>query len=1103
MKENTLFESFQNPPKGYGNVPFYWWTGDRLDKERIARQLEALSQKGISGVQINFAHDCWERDGSEYRHMQTLPCDPPTFSDEWWDIFNFTLKKAKSLGMGVGISDYTIGWIDNGYFVDQIAFDPELQAIELVDRHIACQAGVSLDVPCGETLLNATAVYADGSTETITSDRFVPRCDGEIILVTYERKPKSLDIMNPRVGETLCRLFFEYVEAKTEPDCRDALNYFFQDEFTPRCDTTRLWSNQLETVFLKEKGYDLRPWLHVLFCDLGADSARVRLDYHDVKAQLIEDGYFKPIFRFHQERGLIYGCDQMSRGYDPIEYGDYFRTVRWFTAPGNDTPGRHADLIKVKVNSSIAHLYQRPRVWLEGYHSSGWGTSLDSLSDPTSDNFLYGANLLCLHGLYYSTYGGFWEWAPPDCHFRMPYWRHATGWFRYYERLSYLLTRGNHRCDLAIYYPTTAMECGLSGEVSVKSTFSAANALHEKGIDFDFVDFQSLERATVEDASLCVAGERYQAVLLCNIDCIRQNTLEALADFAEKGGTVLFDGCFPQFTDFSGRDEGRVERCFEKIRHYAKLCDATSDVTDLLNGAIRRDFIPLDGDKGCVFHRSTEEHEVYFVRHVEAGRRCAFQTDGYAQYWDATNGKRYRLCSEYHDGYSYVTIPDDGDNLIVFGQKEEKDLPLYMPLGEVQRKIDLDDMWEIEIHPTLDNRDGDFRLPVTQSTIGPEVCHLVNDQGMSVQVGSWNAYEKSSALSGPFETVSLWDRYGIVTSGLNEQGFHGLKKYVGDETILLAPGEVTYVRTTFFCEQDAVLIPCQGFPPLSEMRLDNQVVDVQQPFAVSAGHHVLQFCIKNDNDKEARYPVVWYQEGLKDLPSHLPLTNRWFANSSIMRLSAEPFLTEATFHFKSAPGLQQLSFTLFGDLQTVTVNGVSAEIVEEASADYGAKCFVAKNFGCAIDAAEVRITVIPFSGYTGGAIFAEPIREETGIGRLSLGDWSQLDGLSSYSGAIEYRTKFSFIAKEDERIVLELGAVSSSCAVSINGHRVAERCRAPYVFEITEFVKQGENELSIEVCNTLCNHYSMIPSRYSGWPEDRCSGLLGPVSLAIYKKQLF
>ena len=48
-----LEEEFLNPPPGYGEVPFWWWTGDRLDKRRIAEQLRELHAKGVSGTQVN------------------------------------------------------------------------------------------------------------------------------------------------------------------------------------------------------------------------------------------------------------------------------------------------------------------------------------------------------------------------------------------------------------------------------------------------------------------------------------------------------------------------------------------------------------------------------------------------------------------------------------------------------------------------------------------------------------------------------------------------------------------------------------------------------------------------------------------------------------------------------------------------------------------------------------------------------------------------------------------------------------------------------------------------------------------------------------------
>ena len=41
---------FQNPPAGYGEVPFWWWTGDDLNEDRLLWQVRELHKKGISGV---------------------------------------------------------------------------------------------------------------------------------------------------------------------------------------------------------------------------------------------------------------------------------------------------------------------------------------------------------------------------------------------------------------------------------------------------------------------------------------------------------------------------------------------------------------------------------------------------------------------------------------------------------------------------------------------------------------------------------------------------------------------------------------------------------------------------------------------------------------------------------------------------------------------------------------------------------------------------------------------------------------------------------------------------------------------------------------------
>ncbi len=51
-----VLPGFKSPPSGFGIVPFYWWLGDPLTKERLSWQLEQMKGMGVSGYQINYAH---------------------------------------------------------------------------------------------------------------------------------------------------------------------------------------------------------------------------------------------------------------------------------------------------------------------------------------------------------------------------------------------------------------------------------------------------------------------------------------------------------------------------------------------------------------------------------------------------------------------------------------------------------------------------------------------------------------------------------------------------------------------------------------------------------------------------------------------------------------------------------------------------------------------------------------------------------------------------------------------------------------------------------------------------------------------------------------
>ncbi len=748
-----VWPGFQAPPPGYGEVAFYWWMGDPLTRERLAWQLDQLAGRGVSGLQINYAHS--DRGGRSYG--LTFPSDPPLFSEAWWDLVKWFVGEAKRRGMAVSLSDYTLCAPGQGWYTDEvIRTHPELrgQTIAMEEHPLAGVAPASVSLP--EGWVSATAFRTDGDRLVPGSgidlrdrvrDRvlaWTPPAGGWRLCVGVARRhEEALNILHPQSGAQIIEHFFQRFEDRLPGEGGRGLNFFFSDELSFGVGGN-LWSDTFADEFRRRKGYELGPEMAALFRDIGPRTPKVRLDYRDVMVALSEEHYFRPVFDWHQKRGMIYGCDHGGRGRQVDEFGDYFRTQRWNQGPGCDQPHLRCDLIKNKVASSIAHLYQRPRVWLEGYHSSGWGTSSAQVADATFANFMTGQNLLTFHGLYYSTHGGWWEWAPPDNHFRMPYWLHMESFMDCVQRLSYLLSQGDHRCDVAILYPVAPLEAGLD-RGAVGAAFGTGEAVYRAGIDFDFMDFESLARAAIVEQELRVSGERYRVLVLPAMTAVRQSTLEQARAFHRAGGIVVAVGALPAAGDRVGRDDPELDAAVKEIfgvtaqeaegmpaipaRRSAAgglglVVRDPAQAAREIDAAIPRDLrVAPAGGRLYFMHRRIGPRDVYALYGAPRGAEAFFRAQGRVELWDPWTGGRRVLpvVSQTPEGTT-LRLPLDAAEvqLIVFGPGNARLAREADGTEPAPAILPLDGEWEVTLEPTLDNQWGDYRWPPTPSFIGPE-----------------------------------------------------------------------------------------------------------------------------------------------------------------------------------------------------------------------------------------------------------------------------------------------------------------------------------------------------------------------------------------------
>jgi hypothetical protein len=115
-----------------------------------------------------------------------------------------------------------------------------------------------------------------------------------------------------------------------------------------------------------------------------------------------------------------------------------------------------------------------------------------------------------------------------------------------------------------------------------------------------------------------------------------------------------------------------------------------------------------------------------------------------------------------------------------------------------------------------------------------------------------------------------------------------------------------------------------------------------------------------------------------------------------------------------------------------------------------------------------------------------------------LKSWRQISELRNYSGTGSYRIVFDVgpgMLRDDLLVELDLGSVYEVAEVRLNGKRVGVSWYRPYRVDITGHLRQGRNELRVDVTNILKNH--LTDGEYS-----HPSGLLGPVKIRAISKVL-
>lgn len=706
-------------------MPIWWWSGDALDPERLTEQLDALIAGGVhQAVVMNLAPS-----GPLYG---ALADDPVFFSEQWWAVFRKVCSAAAERGFAL-------------WFYDQLGFS----GADIQGQVVAAQPA-----------------FRGRALRLIEGD--CPQ--GAEVLGSYDAKtlicsvPYGFDYLS----QPACAALLDRVHGEFERQVGELLGSTIVGSFQDELPSLPTWSAGFADEFAHRRGYDLLPVLPALW---GDQPTAVRADYQRTRAELAEEAFFRPLHEWHESRGLAVGCDQQhpSRAGYPLDstqqYADYLKTHRWFSAPGSDHWG------DAKVHSSLAHLYDRPRTWVEAFHGSGWGGTLEETFDWLLPWLRAGATLYNPHAVYYSTRGGRWEWAAPSTCWRQPYWRHHELFATAVARLCAALSWGDHVCDIAVLFPTSTVQADLdlgrpeslfshgAGVSEAQDCYldvvgrmhwyePSPGELDRDGRDFDVVDEDSLLRAATAAGRLGIGAESYGVVVLPACRELPSAVLAVLRAFADDGGLVVsIGGAEPE----------------SWMRHVASASGLPGALVDLP----RRVSAPTP-----TLLRSDGESSALLVLAAHPGATVqpggdGWQTQGYdfdpARYastvrievrgvtepvaaWDPGTGASRALQATRAGDALVVDVPLDDSPcaLVVFGPEATAALEVsggMAATGSGGTRSTLLTTWTGSLLATLDNSWGDFAQPPSDGAMPIRLWHL--DQQVD---GGW---EQVTVTFGP------------------------------------------------------------------------------------------------------------------------------------------------------------------------------------------------------------------------------------------------------------------------------------------------------------------------------------------------------------------
>jgi len=854
------------------------------------------------------------------------------------------------------------------------------------------------------------------------------------------------------------------------------------------------WTPRFPEEFRERTGYNLQNYLPILtgrIVGSAEESDRFLWDFRRIQADLVADNYYGHF----NELCKKYGFNSYNEPYENGPFEEMQIGSRVDVSMGEFWSGlsiwfqhNYEHRRTVRLCASIAHTSGRKIVGAEAFTaeapSGKWQQYPFALKALGDKYFTEGLTRVVFHryamqphpdsniapGMTMSYWGMHFERTNT-------WWKQGSKWLDYLSRCQYMLQQGVFVADFAYF----------TGEDTPKHTTIFRNELRPippEGYDYDVVNREViLNRMEIRGGRIVLPdGMSYRILVMQDFDTMSLELVQKLHELVSKG--MILIGAKPKRTPGLGKrsgdnkamlhlaDElwGPIDGSPVMDHHFGKGWVFWGDPMDnILNKlGIVRDFgcSSRSGDAPVHYiHRKTDQADLYFIcneRRQYEDLVCTFRVDGkQPEFWDADSGKKIKTgFYEIKQGRTVVPVrlKPYGSLFVVF----RSPATAHFQKLEIQNKL----VFHVKPFPDV------AQISYTDVSDNFSVCFWVKPEiDIMLQRGfgglilndyrEWTEYYAIYPPSGKELYGEGHETSGVAVGRNGVAIWHRETKWPFLKMIFPKAIEGwTHIAIIYKAGDPAVFLNGSSVEgQLKEIKADNATVQTIHPGLGKAFLNDGASYYNGDMTTPELFKKVLDKDEIK---FQMALTQTEIRKQSKITADAE----------MDGGDMPEILFLRNGNYRLTDEGGRTSMLKIAAVSD-----------------------PLELSGewdihFPPGLGAPEQIK----LPELISLHKHDLAGIKYFSGTATYTKNFYLektMVEEHKRLFLDLGRVEIAAEVFLNGKGLGVLWTRPYRVEITDAVKEGENDLSVRVVNLWPNRLigdEQLPPEYE---YDQRQGDLG------------